>query len=90
MENKIRKEQSLAQKLAISVIAGTMLLVGITLTMVEPASIQKSGSFVWLHTIGMLLAMSSILVANEIKDKREFLSTMKNHWKAIVKIFFPN
>lgn len=85
MEKTTEREQTFGQKLVLCVIAGTMFLTGLIFVEVE-----VEGGGVWLHTIGMLLTLSSILFADEIKGKRAFLRCLKNHWKSIVKIFFPN
>ena len=88
MEKKIARGQTFRQKLALCVVAGTMFLFGFILTEVEPVGIQEGSSFVWLHSIGMLTALSSVLVFDEIKGKREFLMNLKRHWRLVVNIIF--
>lgn len=78
MENKIRKEQSLVQQITLCTIACTMFLVGIILTNVEPGDSQEGSCFIWLHSIGLMIALLSVPVFDCIKDKREFLRNMKN------------
>ena len=65
--------QTFGQKMALAVIILVMEALG---TIFVLAEVQGGG--VWLHTIGMLLVLSGIILVDEIKEKREFWNQVKS------------
>ena len=65
-----KKEQSIATKLALSLSAFGLILVGLFTTAI--GSVDQ----VWEHTLGMCLLFSGILLIDNIADKRQFIKDL--------------
>ena len=65
--------QTFGQKMALAVIILVMEALGTIFVLAE-----VPGGGVWLHTIGMLLVLSGIILVDEIKEKREFWNQVKS------------
>lgn len=75
MEKHVEKEQSMATKLALLLIASFMLIIGIL-----GASIGAVDK-VWEHTLSMCIALLSIPVFDAIEDKKQFVKDIKDLFK---------
>ena len=75
MKNHVRKEQSLATKLAISLSALSLIVVGILSASI--GSVDK----VWEHTLGICMLFAGILLIDSIEDKKKFVKDLINLFK---------
>ena len=73
------KKQSIATKLALSLSAFGLMLVGIFTTAIGMVD------QVWEHTLGLCMVFAAILVAERIEDKRQFAKDIVEFIKEMTK-----
>ena len=79
MEKHVEKEQSMATKLVILLIASCLIIAGIF-----AASIGTVYQ-VWEHTLGLCMVFAGILLLDEIKHKRQFVKDIFDFIKEVSK-----
>lgn len=75
MEKSREKEQSMATKLALLLTAVCLFVVGLYATAI--GTVDQ----VWEHALGMCMVLSSILLVDEIDDKRQFVKDLLKLFK---------
>ena len=75
MEKSREKEQSMATKLALLLTAVSLFAVGLFATAI--GTVDQ----VWEHTLGLCMVLSSILLVDEIEEKRQFVKDLLNLFK---------